>query len=101
MRLASMRQRRDPDLRLRELKLSVVPRPKTLQSQGHYREEEAMHTTSFRSSKAARRRGNAWYTTTAIIPNPQDFALRARSAIGRESRGVLGHNLLLKKRLTW
>ena len=50
-----------------ELKLSIVPGPKPMRSQRQDREEEPFHTISFRSTKRAHRRENAWYTTTDIL----------------------------------
>ena len=63
------------NLRFEELKLGIVSRPEPLQSQRQDREKDAIHTISFRRAKPARRPENTWYTTTAIIKNPQSRAL--------------------------
>ncbi len=64
----------NPDPGREDLELGVVARSKPLESQRQDREKESFHTVSFRSTKRAHRCKNTWYTTTAIIKNPQDRA---------------------------
>ncbi len=44
----------NPDLRLQQLKMNVVPQPEPLQSKSQDRVEEAIHGLSFRSAKPAK-----------------------------------------------
>ena len=63
---------RNRNLRFQELKLSVIARPKPLQSQGQERQKEMDHSVSFRSVNPARGRGSTWCYMAPEFPYPQE-----------------------------
>ena len=71
-----------PDLRLQQLKMNIVPRTKPLQDEGQEREDEMVHTDSFRSARPAQRRENTWYYTADEFMYPLEKALHCAQGPG-------------------
>jgi hypothetical protein len=83
----------NPDLRLKKLKMRVIPRTKPLQDEGQERDEEVFHTDTFRSAKPAQRRENTWYQDSLHFrtPKPGDLAtVSLEVLIGFKTQGRCG-----------
>jgi len=68
----------NPDLRLQQLKVSIVARTKPLQDEGQEREKEVFHTDTFRGAWPAQRCNNTGYQDDLHFrtPNPDDGLAR-------------------------